>query len=112
MVYDVAMSDLEDDDLDEDFDENEEDDEEDDLNDEEDLEEDDDEDEDTPDAFDLKTKCQEFTSSNSSIPEWLQKDIVRYIAYYQVELPAAAEFFGLHVGKLIVWKRKYGTSAD
>ena len=76
----------------------------------EDEDDEDDEDEDTPDAFELKTKCQEFTASNSPIPEWLQKDIVRYIAYYHVELPAAAEFFGIHVGKLIVWKRKHGTS--
>lgn len=52
-----------------------------------------------PDAFTLQSQCRECSSN---YPEWLKKDIVRYIEAYRSDLNKLSEFLGIHVGSLII----------
>ena len=91
------------DDLDDDFEDD------DDLEDEDDLEddfEDADEEVDIPDAFTLQSQCRECSPN---YPEWLKKDIIRYIEAYNSDLNKLSEFLGIHIGSLVIWKRKFGS---
>jgi hypothetical protein len=95
-----------------------------DLDDDDDFEDEDDEDEEEseeehtpekealiPDPFELQAKCQSF-GAPKSWPEWLKKDIVRYINYHSADLNSLSNFLEVHVGSLIIWKRKHGPKKD
>jgi hypothetical protein len=91
------MDDLDDDSEDDDLDDNDEDD---------DFE--DDEEAAVPDAFTLQSQCRECSPN---YPEWLKKDIVRYIEAYRSDLNKLSEFLGIHIGSLVIWKRKFGSAS-
>lgn len=77
---------------------------EDDLEDEDDFEDADEEDS-VPDAFTLQTWCHDYAPN---YPEWLKRDVVQYIEAYNLDLNKFSEFLSVHVGDLIIWKRKFG----
>jgi hypothetical protein len=60
-----------------------------------------------PDATTLQTQCREY---NPKYPEWLKRDIVEYIEAYNSDLAKLSEFLGVHMGSLVIWKRKFGKS--
>jgi len=78
--------------------------------DEDDLDEDDDEEDDEvedyeQDVLTLQSKCRECAPN---YPEWLKRDVVKYINSSRSDLNRLSEFLGVHMGDLVVWKRKFG----
>ena len=97
------MPDLDDDE--DDFDEDDED-----LEDEDDFEDEDEDEEDSvPDALTLQSQCKDYAPN---YPEWLKRDIVQYIETYKSDLPKLSEFLGVHLGTLVIWKRKFGVDPN
>ena len=81
-----------------------------DFDDDDDYDDDDENEEDAlPDAFALQSQCRDYASN---IPEWLQRDVVQYLEAYNSDLNKLSEFLGIHVGTLIIWKRKFGQTED
>jgi hypothetical protein len=97
------------DDLDDDDDDLDDDDLDDDDLDDDDLDDDEDEDDSIPDAFTLQTQCRDYAPN---YPEWLKRDVVAYIEAYSSDISKLSEFLGVHVGDLVIWKRKFGKPED
>ena len=92
------MDDLDDDDLDED-----------DLDDEDedDFEEEDEDEEGDDSSQDVLTLQRQCRECSPNYPEWLKRDVVKYINADKSDLNRLSEFLGIHMGDLVVWKRKF-----